>query len=318
MKKIRNAFIFSTILVLAACTAACAVPVHPEAGTTGAAFLKIGLGARPASMGEAFSAVADDIYAIYWNPAGLIQFEGTQITGTHAEWFQNIRHEFIAFSSPLSKDLVFAMSIFGLYMTDLEKRSWSFEAPEADPTSPESKFASYDIAGTAACGYKFSEKFNAGIGLKVIYERIDDYNAWDFAADIGGIYRPWADNLQFGLVVQNIGPKLKFIEKSYWLPVNLKFGTAFRIPEWNFLLALDINQSIDDYMTIDLGAEEKITEFLALRAGYKYKWFGNDLGALSGLTAGIGFKLYGYHLDYGFAPYGDLGLTHRISFTIVF
>ena len=40
------------------------------------AFLETGLGARAAGMGGAFSALADDPAAAYWNPAGLIRSQG--------------------------------------------------------------------------------------------------------------------------------------------------------------------------------------------------------------------------------------------------
>ena len=49
-------------------------------GTTGAQFLKIGTGARPVAMGYAFSAVADDLNALYWNPAGLALQMDRQMT----------------------------------------------------------------------------------------------------------------------------------------------------------------------------------------------------------------------------------------------
>src|SRR5687767_5725272 len=44
---------------------------NDNAGTSGAAFLKIAPGARPVGMGEAFTGVADDIHSVYFNPAGL-------------------------------------------------------------------------------------------------------------------------------------------------------------------------------------------------------------------------------------------------------
>src|SRR5207302_10246043 len=56
-----------------------------QVGTSGAAFLKIGPGARPAAMGEAFTGVADDIHAIYWNPAGLATLRSPELTGMHME-----------------------------------------------------------------------------------------------------------------------------------------------------------------------------------------------------------------------------------------
>ena len=42
-----------------------------KVGTTGAAFLEIGIGARAVAMGNAFVGTANDVTALYWNPAGL-------------------------------------------------------------------------------------------------------------------------------------------------------------------------------------------------------------------------------------------------------
>ena len=47
--------------------------LNAEAATlnSGAAFLKIGTGARPEAMGGAYTALADDVSALHYNPAGL-------------------------------------------------------------------------------------------------------------------------------------------------------------------------------------------------------------------------------------------------------
>src|SRR4051812_24888171 len=74
-----------------------------QAGTSGAAFLKIGPGARPAAMGEAFTGVADDIHSIYWNPAGLSKLTMPELTGMHMQYFQSIQYEFAAFAYPTEK-----------------------------------------------------------------------------------------------------------------------------------------------------------------------------------------------------------------------
>jgi len=48
---------------------------------SGATFMEtLGIGARPQGMGSAFTAVADDLFAIYYNPAGLSQLERHAIT----------------------------------------------------------------------------------------------------------------------------------------------------------------------------------------------------------------------------------------------
>ena len=51
-----------------------------QPGTAGFQFLKLGVGARPVAMGSAYTAVADDANALFWNPAGLgitKSFQGT-------------------------------------------------------------------------------------------------------------------------------------------------------------------------------------------------------------------------------------------------
>ena len=53
------------------------------AGSTAAAFLKIGASGRAVGMGEAFCGVADGVDAIYWNPGGLAQTWGSQVSFMH-------------------------------------------------------------------------------------------------------------------------------------------------------------------------------------------------------------------------------------------
>ena len=55
---------------------------HPvsAATNTGANFLKIGVGARAIGMGSAYTAVANDATAIYWNSAGLSRLSKRELS----------------------------------------------------------------------------------------------------------------------------------------------------------------------------------------------------------------------------------------------
>ncbi|KAA3614739.1 MAG: hypothetical protein D8M58_09775 [Calditrichaeota bacterium] len=59
-----------------------------------------GFGIRAAGMGNAYSAVADDYSAIYWNPAGLAQMERGQVSGSlyHATFDNNATYLNTSFS----------------------------------------------------------------------------------------------------------------------------------------------------------------------------------------------------------------------------
>src|SRR6202142_2086172 len=94
-----------------------------DVGTSGAEFLKIGPGARPAGMGEAFTGVADDIHAIYWNPAGLGTLKTAEITGMHMQYFQSIQYEFAAFAYPTKENGTWGFATTNLHTDNIDRRT---------------------------------------------------------------------------------------------------------------------------------------------------------------------------------------------------
>ena len=55
-----------------------------DKGASGAPFLKTRAGSAARGYGRAYSAVGDDIHAIYYNPAGLGFLKKVEITGMHS------------------------------------------------------------------------------------------------------------------------------------------------------------------------------------------------------------------------------------------
>src|SRR5277367_6256666 len=68
--------------------------------TTGDQFLQIPAGVRGPGMGGAFTAVADDTTAPYWNSAGLAQIQGGEIDLLHVSYLESIDYEFIGGAIP--------------------------------------------------------------------------------------------------------------------------------------------------------------------------------------------------------------------------
>jgi hypothetical protein len=83
--------------------AALAVLAAPAGATKYAGeFLKIQVGARALGMGGAFTAVADDATAPYWNPAGMVFLPYKEVIPQHQEKFGNLaKHDFIGAVMPL-------------------------------------------------------------------------------------------------------------------------------------------------------------------------------------------------------------------------
>lgn len=278
--------------------------INENAGTKSGQILKMGVGANAVGMGESYVASADDVYATYWNPAGLSKVDKIQIGFMHNEWFEDIRYEYLGYVQPAFGIGTIAGSISYVSMGELDKTD--------DAGIEQGKFRPYDLLFALSYGGKINKSISVGFNAKLLQEKIDEQKAQAFAVDIGGIYS--VDNkFLVGVNLQHLGTKMKFIEESYGLPLNINFGVAYKLLDSALTLAVDSNIPSDNDVDVGFGAGYKIMGMFDVRFGYRYTFGGNDLGTASGLRAGVGFGISNYKLDYAFVPYGELGQSHRIS-----
>src|SRR2546430_2636817 len=75
-------------------------PKRSCARASAAHFLKLGVGPRAIAMGEAQVGLADDVYATYWNPAGLTQLTLPEAGFMYNQHFQGINEQYVACAFP--------------------------------------------------------------------------------------------------------------------------------------------------------------------------------------------------------------------------
>ena len=85
--------ILTAVLSVMLCLALSLGQTVSRVGTTSAPFLKIGVGARALAMGEAYVTQAEDITALYWNPAGLGRLSKTNAVFTHYDYVADLGYE---------------------------------------------------------------------------------------------------------------------------------------------------------------------------------------------------------------------------------
>ncbi|KKL20717.1 hypothetical protein LCGC14_2452660 [marine sediment metagenome] len=262
-------------------------------GTTGANFLKIGVGARAAAMGDAFTVIVDDSTSLYWNPAGLAKIEKRQLSATYNMWFAGINQGYLGMGFPLSGKGIVAGGVNYVDMGDFDGRD--------EAGNPTGTFTASALNYQLGYANRLGEKLVWGISAGLVQDTIVDDTKSTYAANLGLIFKS-SKSLSLGLALQNIGGQLG----SDPLPFVAKVGMAYT---WkSLLLALDIASPTDNDTYFCAGIEWWVWDGLALRAGYKTN---QDIG--EGLTAGLGFKKGKIRFDYAYVPYGELGSTHRIS-----
>ena len=302
----RFIYIFIAIFILTSQPAAAdSSDIHENAGTRAMTFLKIGVGAEAMSMGESQVAATDDLYASYWNPAGLTRLQKPQIALMHNEWFAGINHEFVGFAVPLGN--VGTVGVSSSYLSFGELQGRDRDGNETTIFRP------YDLAVILSYARSFGSALAFGTNAKFLREQIADETGTGIAFDFGALYNFSEMPLSLGFNAQHLGPRVKFIEEAFGLPVTFRLGVAYKLWSEALTLTTDIIRPSDNDLAIAGGAGYTIGNILHLRTGYKYKIGGNDLGAISGLTGGFGLTLRQFQLDYALVPFGILGLTHRFS-----
>jgi hypothetical protein len=271
------------------------------------------MGARAAGMGEAFTAVAEDASATYWNPGAMAAVLGTNLVFMHNEFFQSIRLEQAALTHETDFG-TFGLSFTGLYMGEMDRYE---DTPSAMPLGT---FSAYDVSFALGYSRYLLPNLSAGLTAKWIYENIDESTAKGYAFDLGLYHVSMLPGVKFSGVLANVGPPLKFeddrfVGEEFDLPRAAKIGVSYerKLPSarGGILATLDVVFPNDGKAKQHIGAEYNYLKRLFVRGGYKA---GYDS---QGATFGVGVTYHKFTLDYAvLLVANDLGDSHRIGFTL--
>ena len=256
-------------------------------GTTGAQFLKIGIGARAVGMGEAQAAIANDVNALYWNPAGLNNMQGREGSLMHCSWFDDIAYDNISYGQKSEKLKGFVgIGVSYLSMGSIIKY-------DNMGNKLNENFSPYDALITIGYARKIAG-IPFGATVKYITSQLENEKSTAFGMDLGVRYDELMESkLTLGAAVQNIGTNVKFINQEDPLPFNVKLGAGYKILTKGspVLVALDLNLPIDNDPYVGFGVEYPYSfsgDFrIVPRIGYKSGSKGLD--GLTGVTGGMGF-----------------------------
>ena len=273
------------------------------------AVLKIGVGARAAAMGEAFTGTSDDPSGMYWNPAGSAWIEKRQAHFSYNSWIQGMNHNVAAMTVP-TKAGAFGIGLLLNNIDGFERRIYASEEPLGT-------FSSHDFSVSLNYSRRFGDRFSVGGNLKYINEKIYIEDANGYMIDLGARYNAPVSGLWLAGAIQNLGFTTAMSSEEIRLPQILRIGAAYLMPfdlmQEKFLLALDYVQILEESGHLNMGVQYSPLPLLALRLGYQTGFDTKDL------SAGFGVNTDWLNIDYAYVPFGrDLGDSHRFSLTTSF
>ncbi|HRX76976.1 MAG: PorV/PorQ family protein [Candidatus Cloacimonetes bacterium] len=299
-------------------------------------FLTFEPGGRANGMGRAYSAVADDAFAMWWNPGATAFNRKGQLAANHIPWLQgsgvnDMFYEYLGWNQYFEG------------IGNLNAHIVLLDAGTQDQTDSSGLslgiFHSFDIAG--AVGYSdeiIPGKLGVGANFKLIYSYLapptgftdSEGKAFSFGFDLGAKYLDLAnlEGLDLSFVIQNIGPDVTFVDQDQAdpSPMTIRLGTAYTVfssPLNSLIVSAEASKMLAnedplyerfltgwEYMdeTIyGVGGEYTYLDLISLRGGYFY----DEAGSITGPSFGVGIQYkidtrYKLNADFSMVPAGEL------------
>ena len=326
---------FLTLLVVAACsldhsTTRSLAYAAPSPGVTAVPILQIPIGSRAAGIAGAFTGVADDAFAMYYNPAGLSLLNSQESAAQFIKGLADTAMEFAGYVHPLSFPGISERGHASVAASVLFSQNGKIEInrTNADGSLRDSRTVSAGSDLVASLGYAekmgdvdlFGTRFalHGGFAGKYIQTSlVQTYNASAAALDAGLLLSSRQKGLRFGASVLNMGNTVRFIEKADPLPLMLKAGASY-------LHQIGRGQNLRLVLQGDYFHYEKQTEVaggfeysygyereatVAIRAGYR------GLNDVAGLSFGFGIQYEMIQMDYAWSLSRDLSDMHLVTLT---
>lgn len=335
---------FGAVFLLLTTSCLCLAQVK-KSGLTGAAFLKVGVGARAVAMGSAVTSIPEDINQFFWNPAGIAMSNNQwQVTFTHNRWIADLSHNAAAVGHDFGNIGTFAIGFISLGVSDIEADRDvvpSFLAGSFTPFDTETG-ATYDYLDLAlqlTWARNFTDRLSLGTSFKIISQNIDSESATAFAFDFGAIYKIGFRNATIGARINNLGKDLKFFDIGAPLPLNFSIGASISLysnENNNIVIMADATKPQDSDQLIFTGGEYTFGDFFSVRGGWKFNYSGVDDTKRNefdgeiidvprteeGFSVGGGLKVpisdNEAKLDYAYTEFGILDSVHRFSLSVTF
>lgn len=274
-------------------------------------------GARPAGMGGAFTALADDGFAVNWNPAGIVRLRRRELVSMYEMMTLDRSASYLAGAYPFEDGVTsFGVSwhrfgVDAIPVNDLDfTRVVSVDSTGNPVYAIRTSGYVQDVSNqmTFSFGRRINDFLAAGVNAKYVTQRIGEEDAYALGADLGMLLDA-GNGVSIGASVRNIAQTMNWGtagDREDNIPLSLRLGMAVDFKGVARVLA-DFEKIENSEMIYHIGAEGIIHDTFSIRLGL-------DDGKM---TAGTSLKLNSWRIDYSYVD-DVLGINHKLSSTFRF
>lgn len=338
MKKFLTLFMFFALIIFLAVSSGFA---QKKLAQTGFQFMSVGTDARATAMAEAFTTVDGSSICMNYNPAGLASVNSfIDLSFSSMQWIADIKYNAGTLALNYKKGH-YGVFGFSFLSVDYGNFEWTRVAENEDGYEDIGDLLGNPKPNAYAFGLSYArqltDKFSVGGQVKYVYQNLGSsfapvyteedtimekkkYDLDVLAFDFGTIYRTGFRSLVFGMTVRNFSREIKYEKESFQLPLTFKIGIAmdafdlvpFSSEYQKMIISIDAvhPRSYPEYLSI--GAEYSFMDKIFLRGGYLSSHDEYDF------SAGIGFQLFGFGVNYSYTPFEVFDDINRITFNFSF
>jgi hypothetical protein len=283
--------------------------------------MAIGVGARPLGMGATFAGIADDASTSYWNPAGMTNINGVEVSSVKLTRINDLDTNYSYVNLVYNTGVAGAIgigwlrqSIGGITITD----SSGTIVPGKDNMS------NADNVIYLAYAYPITKGFSIGLGGKLMLgnypNQYSTVNYMGGGLDVGFFFKAGEfvkelKGLQLGLNLQDVITEIKWDPISgvtttagttEKVDMNAKPGIAYKIDFGQFEITPAIDLDTKYQLIIHGGMELWWNKMIAIRGGIK-SWGGISNGTAGGTltqrmdwSMGASIRWYFIGIDYAY------------------
>ncbi len=307
--------------------------------------MNIGVDAASLGLSGAVTASVSDVTSGYWNPAGLIKVEDSELALMHASYFANIaQYDYIGYAKNIDDRSAFGITLIRFGVDDIMDTTQLIDNNGNIDYNRISLFSAADYGAIFSYARKLPlDGFTYGVNAKVIRRIIGEFaDSWGFGFDVGIQFE--RNDWMFGLMFRDItttyniwninekeyekikdaipGENQELPESTEMTIPKVQLGVARKFiirHDYSILASANMNMRFaqtndvfsNNLVSIDpaLGVEAGYIDMIFLRAGVgnfqNVKQIDGSESVNFQPNIGLGFKYKGIQVDYALTDIGD-------------